>query len=599
MKKINGNQFLIALAIFAISCEKNSPVDEEEEPIIEKELASIDINPANQITSKGATFSASISSNGGADVTSRGFVYNTTGNPSIDNYDGKTSNGNGNGEYIDSTKNLLPQTKYFLKAYATNSVGTAYSNVIEFTTLEQLFSGGTGTQNDPYLIGTPQQLDSIRFYLDKNFKQIANIDLSNFSREDWIPTGYWIPIGEENSTFNGIFNGNDYKINNLKINLPEVEGIGLFGYITNSEIKNVSLDNVDINGKQAGSLIGFNKNGSINNCTANGQVLGITRTGGLVGINYEGNIANCTSNITVKISGSECGGLVGSNFGGTIDSCSTSGEVSGLIVNYNAGGNIGGLIGANNGYLTNSHSNSTVKGGIEVGGLAGSNQIEIKNCYSTGEVMGIGSSTYEIGGLVGWNRGEIQLCYSTSNVSGKNVVGGLVGRNIGEIFSNKALGDVSGIDFIGGLVGLNTNIIRICFSKNKVTGEENIGGIVGKNEHGNINDCYSSTEVLGDKYVGGIVGYYLPGGVTNCYAVGKLTGNNYTGGIIGGPKNIGGIDYCYYDSNTTGQNDTGQGTPKTTVEMMQKYTFFSHWDFGNVWDIEEAKTYPFLKWEKQ
>jgi len=598
MKRIKIIHILLAAVILVVSCKKESPVNDKEpkiEPKVEPKLATISINSANHITSKSATFSANISNDGGENVTSRGFVYNTTGNPSLDSYDVKTSNGKGIGEYRDSTANLKSKTKYFLKAYATNSVGTSFSNVIEFTTIEQLFSGGIGTLNDPYLIRKPQQLDSIRFYLDKHFKQIADINLSNYSREDWIPIGYWIPIGEENSAFSGTFDGNSFKISNLKIDLSEVESVGLFGFITNSEIKNVSLEKVDVIGKQAGSLIGYNKNGSVNNCSSNGEVIGTRRTGGLVGINYEGKITNCTSNIIVTISGSEGGGLVGSNFGGNINNCSSSGVVSGKLIGNTAGGIIGGLIGANSGYLLECHSDCTVKGGSEVGGLSGSNQIQIKNCYAVGNVTGIGGLATQIGGLVGWNRGEIQFCYSSGGISGKNVIGGLIGENLGEIFSNKAIGDVSGTDFIGGLVGINSNIIRICFSKNKVIGEENVGGIVGKNDRGNINDCYSTSEILGDKYIGGVVGYYLPGSVTNSYSVGKLSGNNYTGGIIGGPKNIGGINYCYYDTNTTGQNDTGQGIPKTTKEMMQKYTFFSYWDFNNIWNIDEGKSYPFLR----
>ena len=40
------------------------------------------------------------------------------------------------------------------------------------------FAGGSGTQQDPYLVATADQLNNVRKYLDQHFKQIAHIDLS-------------------------------------------------------------------------------------------------------------------------------------------------------------------------------------------------------------------------------------------------------------------------------------------------------------------------------------------------------------------------------------------------------------------------------------
>ena len=48
-----------------------------------------------------------------------------------------------------------------------------------------------------------------------------------------------------------------------------------------------------------------------------------------------------------------------------------------------------------------------------------------------------------------------------------------------------------------------------------------------------------------------------------------------------------------YDSQTTGQSDTGKGIPQTTSEMKISTTF-SNWDFENVWGIQQTSTYPYL-----
>jgi len=57
------------------------------------------------------------------------------------------------------------------------------------------------------------------------------------------------------------------------------------------------------------------------------------------------------------------------------------------------------------------------------------------------------------------------------------------------------------------------------------------------------------------------------------------------------------IEYSYYDKETSGQDDTGKGIPKTTAEMMQQSTFET-WDFTNIWRINEGNSYPYLRWQE-
>ncbi len=73
-----------------------------------------------------------VSSDGGATVFSRGVCWSTTKNPTIDNF--ITTDGMGDGNFISSVSDLVPDAVYYLRAYATNSIGTAYGNELSFST---------------------------------------------------------------------------------------------------------------------------------------------------------------------------------------------------------------------------------------------------------------------------------------------------------------------------------------------------------------------------------------------------------------------------------------------------------------------------------
>jgi uncharacterized protein (TIGR02145 family) len=80
-----------------------------------------------------ASSGGNITDNGGSTVTARGVVWNTTGTPTISN--SKTTDGSGTGSYVSNISALSPSTTYFVRAYATNSAGTAYGNEQTFTTV--------------------------------------------------------------------------------------------------------------------------------------------------------------------------------------------------------------------------------------------------------------------------------------------------------------------------------------------------------------------------------------------------------------------------------------------------------------------------------
>ncbi len=87
----------------------------------------------SNITSSTAIGGGNITYDGGSPVTARGVCWSTSPNPTINN--NKTSDGTGSGNFPSNITGLQPDTKYYVRAYATNANGTAYGEEISFTTL--------------------------------------------------------------------------------------------------------------------------------------------------------------------------------------------------------------------------------------------------------------------------------------------------------------------------------------------------------------------------------------------------------------------------------------------------------------------------------
>ena len=85
------------------------------------------------ITATTATSGGTVGADGGASVTARGVCWSTTTNPTITN--SKTTDGTGTGTFTSAITGLTSGTTYYVRSYATNSVGTTYGPEVIFTTL--------------------------------------------------------------------------------------------------------------------------------------------------------------------------------------------------------------------------------------------------------------------------------------------------------------------------------------------------------------------------------------------------------------------------------------------------------------------------------
>jgi len=95
-------------------------------------VATVTTTAATSITSTTAVSGGDVTADGGASVTARGICWSTTANPTIAGT--KTSDGTGTGIFTSNLTGLQPGTTYHIRAYATNSAGTAYGNDLTFTT---------------------------------------------------------------------------------------------------------------------------------------------------------------------------------------------------------------------------------------------------------------------------------------------------------------------------------------------------------------------------------------------------------------------------------------------------------------------------------
>ena len=360
-----------------------------------------------------ATMGGDITSDGGASVTERGVVYSSTdATPTIgESGVTKDANGTGTGTFSKSITGLSSNTTYYVCAYAINTAGTSYGEVVN---LEVGKPSGTGTSSDPYLIAT---LDNLKWVADqtnggnsfsgKYFKQTADIDASATST--WNSNGSggyygWRPIGEYVNPnyydFKGSYNGQGYVISNLYINRYDNHqyNVGLFGYCTNATFANIGLVNASVKAyNSVGILVGVPESCTIQNCHSTGAVICSTNGGGLIGWDYFSTTSICYSSASVvgidaTLSGdyNNIGGFTGVIDGGTLNNCYATGAVTG---NTN----------------------------IWIGGFAGesSDDAITNNCYSTGLVTSNGSSYY--GGFLGMKTsGTVTNCFWDTQTSGQS-----------------------------------------------------------------------------------------------------------------------------------------------------------------------------------
>jgi hypothetical protein len=282
--------------------------------------------------------------------------------------------------------------------------------------------------------------------LGNKYKQENDIDLLSEN---------WVPIGTETLPFTGEYDGGEYEITNLKIDVTAKDA-GLFGRTNSAILRNIRLVSGTVNGGEnvAGICGGAVGSTSITNSHSNVSVIGTSGVSGICGAcNNTVTITSCRNTGIVKgigtgtgtpIAGGYVGGIIGHTYGTEttkIKDCDNSGEVEGYRYT-------GGIVGGCNGTTTEvtaCRNSGAIKntGGSLSGGIVGDNYsytvVNITACYNTGAVNynGNGGRTnYYTGGIMGninTAGSTITACYNTGMVTGSDVshIGLICGSNDG------------------------------------------------------------------------------------------------------------------------------------------------------------------------
>lgn len=333
----------------------------------------------------------------------------------------------------------------------------------------------------PVKINTPQQL-----------KELKN-DYHYLLTGDITYNDYWIySQQEENTSFNGSFDGNGFTI--YGINIPYSESrknYSIFGNISDGMIRNLNLYNVSIEGIDSAAVLANTNYGTIENCKIQGiikvdQVNNSVSCGGISAINY-GIIENCESNIHFIVRGNATtvGGIASHNEG-FINHVSYIGNISVSTKGLTSTTAVGGIVGFNNeGFIYNGYADPKIETTAYTnyaGGICGIlNSGEIFKTSSTGNIKTLSQNT------------AISTAY-TGGICGLSASGLIVNS-----FTDTKINTTSTINYSGGITGFNSYAnIQNNYTLNTISqtggsfnAAEKIafaGGILGYNESGFISD---------------------------------------------------------------------------------------------------------------
>ncbi len=426
------------------------------------------------------------------------------------------------------------------------------------------FDGGNGTEANPYQISTIEQLQAIDDpdNLDKHFIQTEDIDASA-SAEFQNGSGFKF-IGDQENPFTGSYNGNGYTISDIHLHIQKsgmaanfIIHTGMFGYVKNGRILNITIDNSGQlpNKVRSEQAMFKTKLEQTNHDFVDLQHVNVTDTRGI-------------------------GFLVGYNDGGMISHCNVNGFTEGHPISHT----VGGLVGVNDGFIE----------------------------YSSFEGLVAASGT---AGLVAFNLGTISNSFVKARVEGTSGYG-LVVVNHGEILDSYFEGEISSTFRSLGIVGTNHEnaIISGTYAIGEAKSISNVAGFSGIND-GDIFNSYSIMDLeidfhdhSSDIHLGGIaIENTSIGMIQHSFFSGfvSLSGKEDTyGGITA--RNQGMIQTAYWDIQSTGLSAAiGEGSPDgatglTTAQMTGPAAKqnMPEFDWTNIWRTTEDG-YPVLRWEER
>ena len=412
------------------------------------------------------------------------------------------------------------------------------------------FAGGSGTQNDPYLISNGAELAFLAQQVTEHmsfegvyFEMTDDICLNDVSGfENWSsenpPANEWLPIGGGRFplsdglnygfyNFCGNFNGGGHTVYGLYYYKQQsdflFDCVGLFGSVRGAAIGNLTLDKSymeigETSSATIGGICASANNSSFENCFNYATLIGTTYVGGICASAGETLFSRCT------------------NYG----------EVAGFLL---------------------------------VGGIAGRTFGDVLDCANYGRVSlrGANDLTMNFGGIAGeYSGGSIERCANLGAVDGGNLCGGLVGSTDSE----------------------TPMTLSKCYNAGSVNGSANIGGFLGWTGYASralIENCYNAGSVSGEANVGGFIGYVsMSPEISCCYNAGTVeaseNANPISGCIEGSAPEM---QNCYYLD--TCCEAAAEGASALTAEQLMTEESYVGFDFETVWTMAGNAEYPYAE----
>ncbi len=438
------------------------------------------------------------------------------------------------------------------------------------------FEGGSGTEEDPYLIADVYQLQSIRGDVDAHYELIDDVNARRVA--DWNVGLGFRPI----DSFSGTFDGSGHTVNELYIDRTRERPIGFFGSLEeDGVIRNVGLEDASVRGSNSvGALVGSNDGGTVHGSWAEGSIEAtsdfLPTAGGLIGDNegvisnsyfsdgevvahriggfvgggqYSGTVENSFFNIdSVRINGRhrvDFLGLYEEQFQDWISNDLTL-DVSDYYDSLDPEQDhyeIDGLQGLKDllGFAGDEEYSFKLTRDIDLS-AAGSFRIpyleaEFNGDNHTIEGLSLNVDDYKHIGLFDYIGQEGRVANTNvvdADVRGNNHVGILAGENRGMIVNSSTEGTVNGDDTLGGLVGANDGKVMNSHAsvERTLNGNNALGGLIGSNEE-KVMNSHASVDLSGNRLVGGLIGWNSGGQVLSSYATGDASGESNVGGLLG------------------------------------------------------------------
>lgn len=373
-----------------------------------------------------------------------------------------------------------------------------------------IWTNGAGTIEDPYLIESPEHFSYLSYIVytnhlsisGKSFKQMIDIDLNNI---EWIPIGGRDVNGIRNiniTFLNCNYDGNNKKIKNIFFKLQSSNIYGLFGYISNSIVKNLKVVNI--------------------NNTINFEYVSVV--GGIIGVLSSSIIDNCHVLGKSTLYGAQVGGVVSGVVNGTVNNksiiinCSTNFYTT-VICKRTATGMGGGIVANAESYtliekcVNKANVKSIIDTNGQCGGILSSTRLNnilnepdilIKKCCNIGT---INNSVFAAGIIAVQNNTIIENCTNIGTISGTTYSAGIssyIGSKNNEINSCGNLGVCEKANYNSGIVSrVSTSssiIIRNSYNKGYIFSKEGStsAGIIALTQSGSNINIYNT---YNDSYI--------------------------------------------------------------------------------------------------